>query len=119
MKKFDSPVDHSFGYTPDTAYFTLDGMFRQGLKKEATELTLNHLANYNFHKEWNIPVAPEAYREISTYLGTSTPTLMQVKSCSIWRVSPDSKYSLPNKKADDPTCATPSVGLDGSSPSNR
>ena len=33
MKKFDSPVDHSFGYTPDTAYFTLDGMFRQGLKR--------------------------------------------------------------------------------------
>ncbi len=61
MEAFATDVDHSFGYTPDTAYFTLDGMFRQGLVKPATELTLNHLANYNFHEEWQIPVAPEAY----------------------------------------------------------
>lgn len=60
MKIFDTKVDHSFGYTPDTAYFTLDGMFRQRVK-EAPELTLNHLANYNYHDEWQIPVAPEAY----------------------------------------------------------
>ena len=26
MKDFASPVDLVFGYTPDTAYFTLDGM---------------------------------------------------------------------------------------------
>ena len=62
METFATPVDHSFGYTPDTAYFTLDGMFCQGLVEEATELTLNHLANYNFHDDWGIPVAPEAYR---------------------------------------------------------
>ena len=29
MKDFASPVDLVFGYTPDTAYFTSDGMFRQ------------------------------------------------------------------------------------------
>ena len=41
MKTFATKVDHSFGYTPDTAYFTLDGMFQQGfVVKEATELTL-------------------------------------------------------------------------------
>tara|TARA_B110000438_G_scaffold159397_1_gene152629 strand:+ start:3191 stop:5506 length:2316 start_codon:yes stop_codon:yes gene_type:complete len=62
MKTFTSPTDHSFGYTPDTAYFTLDGMFRQGFAKVASELTLNHLENYNYHDEWKIPVAPEAYR---------------------------------------------------------
>ena len=62
MKKFATKVDHSFGYTPDTAYFTLDGIFRQGLRSEAAMLTLNHIANYNFHDEWGIPVAPEAYR---------------------------------------------------------
>jgi hypothetical protein len=61
MRKFRTPVDHSFGYTPDTAYFTLDGMFRQGLVVEASELTLNHLENYNYHAAWKIPVAPEAY----------------------------------------------------------
>jgi hypothetical protein len=60
MKTFNTPVDHSFGYTPDTAYFTLDGMFRQRVK-EAPGLTLNHLANYNYHDEWQIPMAPEAY----------------------------------------------------------
>ena len=62
MEAFATPVDHSFGYTPDTAYFTLDGMFCQGLVEAATELTLNHLANYNYHGAWGIPVAPEAYR---------------------------------------------------------
>ena len=60
MRKFNTPVDHSFGYTPDTAYFTLDGMFRQGVE-ESPELTLNHLANYNYHDEWQLPMAPEAY----------------------------------------------------------
>ena len=61
MEKFATPVDHSFGYTPDTAYFTLDGMFKQRLEV-APELTVNHLENYNFHEEWGIPVAPEAYK---------------------------------------------------------
>lgn len=60
MAIFATDVDHSFGYTPDTAYFTLDGMFRQRLA-QAAELTLNHLENYNWHDEWQIPVAPEAY----------------------------------------------------------
>ena len=62
MQEFDTSVDHAFGYTPDTAYFTLDGMFQQGLKARASQLTLNHLEHYNFHDEWQIPVAPEAYR---------------------------------------------------------
>ena len=65
MKKFDSPVDHSFGYTPDTAYFTLDGMFRQGLKKEATELTLNHLANYNSSTRNEYPSCARSLQERS------------------------------------------------------
>lgn len=62
MQEFATNVDHAFGYTPDTAYFTLDGMFRQGLRRHASQLTLNHLEHYNFHDEWQIPVAPEAYR---------------------------------------------------------
>lgn len=62
MKTFASETDHAFGYTPDTAYFTLDGMFRQDFPKVASDLTLNHLENYNYHDEWEIPVAPEAYR---------------------------------------------------------
>jgi hypothetical protein len=62
MSLFNSADDQSFGYTPDTAYFTLDGIFRQGFPKIASDLTLNHLENYNFHKEWKIPLAPEAYR---------------------------------------------------------
>ncbi len=69
MREFKTPVDHSFGYTPDTAYFTLDGMFQQGLGKVASELTLNHLANYNYHEEWEIPVAPEAYRRDLSLFG--------------------------------------------------
>lgn len=60
MKSFATKVDHSFGYTPDTAYFTLSGMFRQRVGDPAWRLTLNHLENYNFSTDWNIPVAPEA-----------------------------------------------------------
>ncbi|MGC6426090.1 MAG: glycosyl hydrolase family 65 protein [Akkermansiaceae bacterium] len=69
MRTFKTAVDHSFGYTPDTAYFTLDGIFRQNLLKEATELTLNHLVNYHWHNEWEIPVAPEAYERDLTLFG--------------------------------------------------
>lgn len=69
MQNFATDVDHSFGYTPDTAYFTLDGMFRQGLAGEASKLTLNHLIHYNYHDEWQIPVAPEAYERDLTPFG--------------------------------------------------
>ena len=69
MKTFKTRVDHSFGYTPDTAYFTLDGLFRQGLSEEAADLTLSHLRNYNYHDGWGIPVAPEAYRRDLTLFG--------------------------------------------------
>jgi hypothetical protein len=69
MKKFATDVDHSFGYTPDTAYFTLDGMFRQRLGDPAWRLTLNHLENYNFNAEWNMPVAPEAYTRSGKLFG--------------------------------------------------
>ena len=69
MKKYRRDADQAFGYTPDTAYFVLDGMFRQQLTKEATELTLNHLANYNYHSQWQIPVAPEAYRRDGNLFG--------------------------------------------------
>ena len=68
-KSFATQDDHAFGYTPDTAYFTLDGMFRRGLVAEATELTLNHLSHYNYHHEWKIPVAPEAYERDLTLFG--------------------------------------------------
>lgn len=69
MLKFKTPVDHAFGYTPDTAYFTLDGMFQQGLKKEAAKLTLNHIENYNWSDDWGIPIAPEAYQRDGALFG--------------------------------------------------
>ncbi|MFT4690663.1 MAG: hypothetical protein ACJASX_000391 [Limisphaerales bacterium] len=70
MKKFNTPVDHSFGYTPDTAYFTLDGIFRQRIEK-APELTLNHLDG------------------ISNSSVTNTPTSTPARSSSTSRDSPD------------------------------
>ena len=62
MRTFATNVDQSFGYTPDTAYFTLSGMLRQRLGDAAWRLTLDHLENYNFHSKWKIPVSPEAYK---------------------------------------------------------
>lgn len=67
MRNFSTEVDHSFGYTPDTAYFTLDGMFQQGLP-ESAGLAVNHIENYNWHDAWQVPVAPEAYeRDLSLF----------------------------------------------------
>ena len=69
MKTFATNVDDAFGYTPDTAYFTLDGMFRQRLGDPAWRLTLNHLSHYNFNAEWKMPIAPEAYTRSGRLFG--------------------------------------------------
>ncbi|MEN8774614.1 MAG: hypothetical protein ABF379_03815 [Akkermansiaceae bacterium] len=98
MKAFATDVDHSFGYTPDTAYFTLDGMFSQGLKDEATELTLNHLANYNYHDEWKIPVAPEAYRRDLTLFGDQYSNFNAGKILLYLEGLGGLDLSVPNKK---------------------
>ena len=98
MKTFKKPADHSFGYTPDTAYFTLDGMFRQGLVKEATELTLNHLANYNYHAEWQIPMAPEAYKRDLTLFGDQYSNFNAGKILLYLEGLAGLKYSLPDQQ---------------------
>ena len=98
MEKFKTKVDHSFGYTPDTAYFTLDGMFRQGLTDEASKLTLNHLANYNYHKSWQIPVAPEAYKRDLTLFGDQYSNFNAGKILLYLEGLGGLKYSLPGKK---------------------
>ncbi|MGJ8695812.1 MAG: hypothetical protein ACSHYF_05800 [Verrucomicrobiaceae bacterium] len=98
MKTFASQDDHAFGYTPDTAYFTIDGIFSQGLKKEASQLTLNHLENYNFHREWNIPVAPEAYRRDLTLFGDQYSNFNAGKILLYLEGLAGLSYSLPDQK---------------------
>ena len=98
MRDFKTAVDHSFGYTPDTAYFTLDGMFRQGLSKDASELTLNHLANYNFHEQWQIPVAPEAYRRDETLFGDQYSNFNAGKILLYLEGLAGLRYSIPDEK---------------------
>ena len=97
MQTFNTPVDHSFGYTPDTAYFTLDGMFRQGLKKTASKLTLNHLANYNYHEDWQVPVAPEAYRRDLTLFGDQYSNFNAGKLLLYIEGLAGLRYSLPDQ----------------------
>lgn len=69
MRTFHTPVDHAFGYTPDTAYFTLSGLFRQQQRSVAARLTLDHLEHYNYHDEWQMPIAPEACRRDGRLFG--------------------------------------------------
>tara|TARA_Y100001934_G_scaffold58288_1_gene72334 strand:+ start:1649 stop:3844 length:2196 start_codon:yes stop_codon:yes gene_type:complete len=97
MKKFATPVDHSFGYTPDTAYFTLDGMFRQEVK-EAADLTLNHLANYNYHDEWQAAVAPEAYERDLKLFGDQYSNFNAGKILLYLEGLAGLKYSIPDKQ---------------------
>lgn len=98
MKKFATDVDHAFGYTPDTAYFTLDGMFRQGALKEATELSLNHLGNYNFHSQWKIPVAPEAYKRDLSLFGDQFSNFNAGKILLYLEGFAGLKYSIPDQR---------------------
>jgi len=98
MRIFKTDVDHSFGYTPDTAYFTLDGLFRQGLGSEAAELTLNHLRNYNYHQEWKIPVAPEAYTRSGALFGDQYSNFNAGKILLFIEGLGGLAYSLPEKQ---------------------
>jgi hypothetical protein len=97
MKAFDTKVDHSFGYTPDTAYFNLDGFFRQRVS-EAPELTLNHLANYNFNNEWQVPVAPEAYQRNLKLFGDQYSNFNAGKILLYLEGLAELSYSNPNKQ---------------------
>jgi hypothetical protein len=96
MRTLASQADRSFGYTPDTAYFTLDGMFRQGFAKVASELTLNHLENYNFHNDWKIPVAPEAYRRDLSLFGDQYSNFNAGKILLFLEGLAGISYSLPD-----------------------
>ena len=98
MTQFKSKDDHAFGYTPDTAYFTLDGMFRQRLKKEATELTLNHLIHYNYHPQWKIPMAPEAYRRDLSVFGDQYSNFNAGKILLYLEGLAGLYYSIPDKQ---------------------
>jgi hypothetical protein len=97
MSKFTSPPDLAFGYTPDTAYFTLDGIFKQGFAKVASELTLNHLANYNYHEKWGLPVAPEAYRRDLSLFGDQYSNFNAGKILLFLEGFAGISYSLPDQ----------------------
>ena len=98
MEKFATNVDHSFGYTPDTAYFTLDGMFRQRLGDPAWRLTLNHLENYNFNAEWNMPVAPEAYTRSGKLFGDQYSNFNAGKLLLYLEGLAGLEYSIPDSR---------------------
>ena len=98
MKHFATKVDNAFGYTPDTAYFTLSGMFRQRLGHPAWHLTLNHLENYNFHSDWNIPVAPEAYRRDGELFGDQYSNFNAGKLLLFLEGLAGLEYSIPDRR---------------------
>ena len=98
MDQFASKVDHAFGYTPDTAYFMLSGMFRQRLGDPAWQLTLNHLGNYNFHSEWGLPVAPEAYTRAGELFGDQYSNFNAGKLLLYLEGLAGLEYSIPDRR---------------------
>lgn len=98
MKAFATDVDHSFGYTPDTAYFTLSGMFRGRLGDPAWRLTLNHLENYNFNDDWNVPVAPEAYTRSGKLFGDQYSNFNAGKLLLYLEGLAGVEYSIPDRR---------------------
>jgi len=97
MQKFKSNVDQSFGYTPDTAYFTLDGMFRQRLGDPAWRLTLSHLTHYNFSDQWNVPIAPEAFTRPGKLFGDQYSNFNAGKLLLYLEGLAGLEYSIPDK----------------------
>ena len=98
MKKFNAKVDNAFGYTPDTAYFTLSGMFRQRLGDPAWRLTLNHLVNYNYSSDWKVPVAPEAYTRSRKLFGDQYSNFNAGKLLLYLEGLAGLEYSIPESK---------------------
>jgi hypothetical protein len=98
MKTFATKVDHSFGYTPDTAYFTLSGMFAQRLGDPAWRLTLNHLENYNYNEDWSIPVAPEAYTRSGKLFGDQYSNFNAGKLLLYLEGLAGLEYSIPDSR---------------------
>ena len=98
MKTFATNVDDSFGYTPDTAYFTLSGMFRQRLGDPAWRLALNHLTHYNFSTDWNIPVAPEAYTRSGKLFGDQYSNFNAGKLLLYLEGLAGLEYSIPDNR---------------------
>lgn len=60
---WDRVDNKNFMVTPDSFWFAVRGMYKHNMIAEANELTLFHLKNYNYHQEWDIPMAPEALKE--------------------------------------------------------
>ena len=96
--EFNTRVDDAFGYTPDTAYFTLSGLFQQRLATIASDLTLNHLQKYNYHSEWQIPVAPEAYRRDGSLFGDQYSNFNAGKILLFLEGLAGLEYSIPQNK---------------------
>ena len=95
MRRFTSKPDQAFGYTPDTAYFTLSGMFRQRLGDPAWKLAVNHLENYNYQADWKIPVAPEAYTRSGKLFGDQYSNFNAGKLLIFLEGLAGLEYSLP------------------------
>ncbi len=98
MKTFATNVDHSFGHTPDTAYFTLDAMFKQRLGDTASRLTLNHLENYNFSEDWDVPIAPEAYTRSGKLFGDQYSNFNAGKLLLYLEGLAGLEYSIPDNR---------------------
>ncbi len=98
MKLFSTKVDQSFGYTPDTAYYLLDGLFRQRLGDAAWRLAVNHLENYNFQSDWNLPVAPEAYTRSGNLFGDQYSNFNAGKILLYLEGLAGLEYSIPNNR---------------------
>jgi hypothetical protein len=98
MNRYASNVDHSFGYTPDTAYFVLSGMFHQRLGDPAWKLALNHLENYNFNSEWGSPVAPEAYTRDGKLFGDQYSNFNAGKILLYLEGIAGLEYSIPERR---------------------
>jgi hypothetical protein len=58
----DKPAEYEpFWATPDTAYWAQYGMFKQHIGLNAAVIATAHLKSYNYHQDWDMPVAPEAW----------------------------------------------------------
>jgi hypothetical protein len=73
-------------------------MFRQRLGDPAWRLTLNHLENYNFSSDWNLPLAPEAYTRSGELFGDQYSNFNAGKILLYLEGLAGLEYSIPDNR---------------------
>ncbi len=88
--------DPEFSSTPDTNYYSIIGMYKSSVGRNANKCALAHLKGYNMH--WGIPIAPEAWGAEPAPWGDQYSNFNAGKILFILEGMAGIEYSLPDSE---------------------